>query len=110
MTDKPTSQPDVLWPTPSPRRQWWERVMSRPHVAAVTGPGDSAEDADLDAGGGVTPGATPPDSGQTSMRSQTPQRSPQRLVLPARAALVGVVLLLLMFIAAVVGVISHMVA
>ncbi|MGV0836362.1 DUF6480 family protein [Mycolicibacterium thermoresistibile] len=53
----------------------------------------------LEPGGGVTPGATPPDSAQTSGLSE-PQPRPRRRMTPtAVAALIGLAVFVLLFLA-----------
>ncbi|BBX38327.1 hypothetical protein MMAG44476_06376 [Mycolicibacterium mageritense DSM 44476 = CIP 104973] len=69
---------------------------------------DPAQTPDLEPGGGVAPGATPPDSGQTSGLGE-PEPRPRRKITPTSAiAVVGLVLFLALFIAAGVLLILNM--
>ncbi|MFN3002013.1 DUF6480 family protein [Mycolicibacterium wolinskyi] len=69
---------------------------------------DPASTPDLEPGGGVTPGATPPDSGQTSGLGE-PEPRPKNKVTPASvAAIIGLAVLLAFFIAAGVLLILNM--
>lgn len=70
---------------------------------------DVAQTPDLEPGGGVDPGATPPAAPQTSGLSE-PQTNPRRRYTPTQiVTIVAVVLLVLAFAATAVGVVLHMV-
>ncbi|WP_240355530.1 DUF6480 family protein [Mycobacterium bourgelatii] len=59
----------------------------------------------LEAGGGVAPGSTPPDSAQTSGVSE-PQTNPKRRMTPiAIVSIIGLVIFVLLFVAVAVGII-----
>lgn len=60
---------------------------------------DPAETPDLEPGGGVTPGATPPDSAQTSGLSEPEERPRRRLTPTAITGLIAVTILVLLFVA-----------
>ncbi|MGV0784838.1 DUF6480 family protein [Mycolicibacterium peregrinum] len=60
---------------------------------------DPAEIPDLEPGGGVAPGATPPDSAQTSGLGEPAPRPRHRYSPTSVAAIIGVVLLIAVFVA-----------
>ncbi|MGV0745721.1 DUF6480 family protein [Mycolicibacterium sp. XJ870] len=69
-------------------------------MTAVPPDPDPADTPDLEPGGGVAPGATPPDSGQTSGLGE-PEPRPKRKMTPTSAtAMVGLALLVALFVAA----------
>lgn len=69
---------------------------------------DPARTPDLEPGGGVAPGTTPPDSAQTSGLSE-PESSPRRRITPtAVAALIGLAIFVLLFAATAVWLVADM--
>ncbi|BBZ01938.1 hypothetical protein MCHIJ_13750 [Mycolicibacterium chitae] len=69
---------------------------------------DPATTPDLEPGGGVSPGATPPDSGQTSGLAEPEPRPRRRYTATQIVTLIAVVLFVLVFVAAAVGMIMNM--
>ncbi|MGV0645294.1 DUF6480 family protein [Mycolicibacterium sp. XJ2546] len=60
---------------------------------------DPAQTPDLEPGGGVRPGATPPDSAQSSGLSEPEERPRHRMTPTAVAGLIAVTILVLLFVA-----------
>ncbi|MCV7068947.1 hypothetical protein H7H51_30355 [Mycolicibacterium farcinogenes] len=61
---------------------------------------DPAETPDLEPGGGVAPGATPPDSGQTSGLGEPEPRPRHKYTPSSVTAIIALVLLVAVFVAA----------
>jgi Family of unknown function (DUF6480) len=69
---------------------------------------DPARTPDLEPGGGVAPGATPPDAAQTSGVTE-PEPRPRRRLRPATVVgLIAVAVLVLIFLATAVGLLLTM--
>ena len=69
---------------------------------------DPARTPDLEPGGGVAPGATPPDAAQTSGVTE-PEPRPRRQLRPATVVgLISVAVLVLIFLATAVGLLLTM--
>ncbi|MGE2688924.1 DUF6480 family protein [Mycolicibacterium pulveris] len=60
---------------------------------------DPAQTPDLEPGGGVRPGSTPPDSAQTSGLSEPEERPRRRMTPTAFVGLIAVTILVLLFVA-----------
>ncbi len=81
--------------------------MRRPMTALPPDP-DPARTPGLEPGGGVAPGATPPDSAQTSGVSE-PEPRPSRRLRPATiVGLIAVAVLVLLFAATAIGLLLNM--
>jgi hypothetical protein len=69
---------------------------------------DPATTPDLEAGGGVAPGSTPPDAPQTSGLSGSEPRTRNRFPPTGIVMIIGLVILVLLFAAAAVAIIVQM--
>lgn len=69
---------------------------------------DPARTPDLDTGGGVTPGSTPPDSAQTSGLSEPEPRPKHRLTPTMITALIAIAVFVLLFAATAVLLVLRM--
>ncbi|MEZ0362166.1 DUF6480 family protein [Mycobacterium sp. pUA109] len=69
---------------------------------------DPAQTPDLEPGGGVAPGATPPDSAQTSGLSEPEPRPRGRLTPTTVAALIAISVFALVFLATAVLLVLHL--
>ncbi|MGE2718163.1 DUF6480 family protein [Mycolicibacterium malmesburyense] len=73
-------------------------------MTAIPPDPEPANTPDLEPGGGVPPGATPPDSDQTSGVGAVESRPRHRWTPTAIASVVALVIFLLLFLAVVIGV------
>lgn len=69
---------------------------------------DPSQTPDLEPGGGVTPGSTPPDSAQTSGLSEPEPRPRHRYTRTQIVSLIALAIFILIFAAAAVGLIIDM--
>lgn len=76
-------------------------------VHSETNP-DPANTPGLEAGGGVAPGSTPPDAPQTSGLSDSEPRTSNRFPPTGIAMAIGLIILVLLFVAAAVAIVVQM--
>ncbi|MEV0246820.1 DUF6480 family protein [Nocardia sp. NPDC050712] len=70
---------------------------------------DPAKTPDLEPGGGVAPGATPPETAQTSGLSAPEPATRHRFPLAGIGAIIGIIVIVTLFAAAAVGLIAMIV-